>query len=116
MGNRATEAYNLEHEFPDVAVEWHSKNSLLPSQVTPFSKKKVWWKCSVGHEWEAVIIDRTASGSGCSISVDRIDPGGGYTKDNVRFVLNQVNVFRQNGPDDRMYEIAAALLDHRKSD
>lgn len=49
-----------------------------------------------------------------SISLDRIDPKNGYTKNNVRFVINQVNIFRQNGTDERMYEIAEALLKNRK--
>lgn len=48
-----------------------------------------------------------------SISTDRINPKGGYTKDNVRFVINQINVFRQDHPDEQMYMIAQALLDHR---
>lgn len=49
-----------------------------------------------------------------SISIDRIKHDGGYTKNNVRFVLNQVNIFRQNGPDERMYDIAEALIRNRK--
>jgi hypothetical protein len=48
-----------------------------------------------------------------SISMDRINPKSGYTKDNVRFVLNQVNVFRQDHSDDQMYMIAEALLNNR---
>lgn len=49
-----------------------------------------------------------------SISMDRIVHDGGYTKNNIRFVLNQVNVFRSNASDDRMYTIAEALLKNRK--
>lgn len=51
---------------PDVAVEWHdSKNgSLMPSEVTPYSKKKIWWRCRSGHEWTATPASRTA-GTGC---------------------------------------------------
>lgn len=45
-----------------------------------------------------------------SLSLDRINHKGGYTKDNVRFVLNQVNIFRSNGSDDRMFKIAEALF------
>ena len=30
----------------------------------PNSDKKVWWKCSKGHEWEATIINRN-KGTGC---------------------------------------------------
>ena len=32
--------------------------------VTPNSHKKVWWKCSKGHEWQAVVASRNR-GSGC---------------------------------------------------
>lgn len=49
-----------------------------------------------------------------SISMDRIIPKSGYTKDNVRFVLNQINVFRQNHSDEQMYMLAQALLDFKK--
>ncbi len=51
---------------PDLAKEWHpTKNGdLTPSDVTPSSGKKVWWKCSFGHEWEAQICNRNA-GRGC---------------------------------------------------
>ena len=50
----------------DLAREWHqNKNGLLrPDQVTPGSGKKVWWKCSQGHEWEAQITSRNI-GQGC---------------------------------------------------
>lgn len=51
---------------PNLAVEWHpSKNgSLLPSQITAGSNKKVWWLGKCGHEWEAAIYSR-AAGKGC---------------------------------------------------
>jgi len=48
--------------------------------------------------------------------LDRIDPKGGYIKNNVRFIINQVNIFRQNGGDEKMYEIAAALLKFNKKE
>lgn len=37
---------------PDLASEWHpTKNGLLlPSQVGAGTKRKVWWKCHLGHE------------------------------------------------------------------
>lgn len=54
---------------PDIATEWHpTKNSeLKPSIISPTSNKKVWWICSEKHEWEAIIANRTAKGSGCPI-------------------------------------------------
>lgn len=53
---------------PDIAKEWHStKNkNLTPQMVANGSCKKVWWKCSkCGHEWQAIIENRTKKGSGC---------------------------------------------------
>ena len=51
---------------PELAREWHpTKNgNLTPGDVTPYSKKKIWWVCSRSHEWEATIASRS-SGSGC---------------------------------------------------
>jgi hypothetical protein len=238
---KPTSANNLAVIFPEIAKEWSDKNDTLPNDYLPFSKIKVWWICSKGHEWKATISDRTLSGSGChecsgynkqikceesddgtkkvcnfchkmkskddfrhrkgywvnsvckqcesekvlqyrtmtpdgvvaeilrrkrhicskqnlpfnltkefllqrlnsinwkceltglplraiktsldehyqgfhldSISLDRIDHKGGYTQDNVRVVLNQVNIFRSSGSDERMYQVAEALLRHKK--
>ncbi|MBR2377202.1 MAG: zinc-ribbon domain-containing protein [Clostridia bacterium] len=51
-----------------LASEWHpTKNGLLkPDSVTVSSNKKVWWLCSKGHEWQAVINSRN-QGAGCPI-------------------------------------------------
>jgi len=51
---------------PDLAKEWNydKNNPLTPADVTCGSKKKVWWKCELGHEWEASICNRS-NGSGC---------------------------------------------------
>lgn len=46
-----------------------------------------------------------------ALSVDRLNPKGGYTKNNVRFILNQINVFRQDCSDEQMYALAKALLE-----
>ncbi|MCU0558770.1 MAG: zinc-ribbon domain-containing protein [Desulfobacterales bacterium] len=45
---------------PDLAKEWHpTKNGALgPKNVTPGSKKKVWWLCEQGHWWLASVADR----------------------------------------------------------
>jgi len=51
---------------PKLAKEWHpTKNcSLTPYDMKPHSGKKAWWICINGHEWEAVIGNRT-KGAGC---------------------------------------------------
>ena len=51
--------------FPDLAKQWHPlKNNCSPSEVMKKKKKKAWWICSEGHEWEAEIKSRT-TGVGC---------------------------------------------------
>ena len=43
----------------------YAKNSGLDlAKITTGSDKKIWWKCALGHEWEASISSRK-SGSGC---------------------------------------------------
>jgi DNA-directed RNA polymerase subunit RPC12/RpoP len=52
---------------PLVAAQWdYEKNDLLrPEQVSLFSNKKVWWRCSLGHQWQSKVSLRTKSGTGC---------------------------------------------------
>lgn len=50
---------------PELVSEWnYNKNSNSPSEFLSNSGKKVWWICSKGHEWEAVIFSRSR-GNGC---------------------------------------------------
>ena len=57
---------SLQSEYPNLAKQWHpTKNSSLTADtVTPHSGQKVWWLCSNGHEWNAVINSRSR-GMGC---------------------------------------------------
>ena len=59
---------DLATAYPLLTKEWHpTKNGTLsPSMVTCGSHKKVWWKCSKGHEWQAIIYNRS-KGSGCPV-------------------------------------------------
>jgi len=51
---------------PTLASEWHPtlNETLLPTMVTKGSNKKVWWRCSEGHEWQALVSSRN-KGNGC---------------------------------------------------
>ena len=51
---------------PTLAKEWHParNGSLTPRDVTAKTGKKVWWICSKGHEWEAIVSNRS-NGTGC---------------------------------------------------
>ena len=68
---------DLASRFPELAREWHpTKNlPLTPERVLPGSEKKVWWRCSLGHEWRATIHSRT-DGCGCPVCANRaVAPG-----------------------------------------
>lgn len=58
---------DLASAYPAVAEQWHpTKNgSLTAQQVSPYSNRRVWWRCDLGHEWRTVISHRTAVGSKC---------------------------------------------------
>lgn len=59
---------------PAVAKEWHPtrNGSLTPQQVTPGSRRKVWWLCDKGHAWRAVVNSRTGKQRcGCPICAGR---------------------------------------------
>lgn len=58
---------DMASQFPEVAREWHpTKNGvLLPAQVPPSSKRRVWWRCPMGHEYAAAVGMRTMRNSGC---------------------------------------------------
>ena len=67
-GSLATKENNLAVLFPKlVKNEWCFKRNkkILPSNVTPQSNKKYWWKCKFGHTWKAGVHNRTERKSGC---------------------------------------------------
>ena len=64
---RVLPGYNdLATHYPQLVKEWnYEKNGDLdPSHVVFGSMKKVWWRCTKGHEW-ASIIDSRRRGHGC---------------------------------------------------
>ena len=68
-GNKVLKGENdLQTVNPMLAKEWNyeKNNGLTPVDVMPNSSKKVWWKCSKGHEWQARITGRNR-GSGCPV-------------------------------------------------
>jgi DNA-directed RNA polymerase subunit RPC12/RpoP len=63
---------DLETKYPEMAAEWdYEKNDLLPSQVFANSNIKFFWKCKLGHEWEAAPNHR-ARGSGCPVCAGNV--------------------------------------------
>ena len=74
-GHKVLSGFNdLQTVAPLVAAQWHpTKNgSLTPTMLTSGSSRKVWWRCSDGHEWKAVVYSRTgARQSGCPVCAGR---------------------------------------------
>ena len=72
-GRRASEDYCLLTVNSRLASEWHPtrNRSLTPRDVTPGSRKKVWWVCSRGHEWKAAVADRNSRGTRCPFCAGR---------------------------------------------
>lgn len=75
-GRRVLPGFNdLATKMPQVAREWHPElnGGLTPDMVTAGSRKKVWWQCSDGHVWQAVVYSRTgARRSGCPVCANRV--------------------------------------------
>jgi hypothetical protein len=67
-----SEFYNLYVLKPELARQWHpTKNgSLGPKDVTPGSRREVWWLCGKGHWWLARVCDRTR-GMQCTFCRDQ---------------------------------------------
>ena len=58
-----TNSLTITH--PELAKEYHpTKNKLPADQVIAGTHKRLWWKCSKGHEWEAKGHGRI-DGTGC---------------------------------------------------
>ncbi len=59
--------------FPELACQWHPtrNGALSPESVTPYSNRRVWWRCPLGHEYQAGVGPRTVSGSGCPYCAGR---------------------------------------------
>ena len=60
-------------DYPDLFAEWHpTKNGRkVPEDFTHGSNKKVWWKCTKGHEWNASIVNRS-KGRGCPYCANKL--------------------------------------------
>lgn len=72
-GQVATEEYNLELLFPEVANEWNYElNNGTPDTYLPFSNEVVFWDCpKCKSTYDNAINDRTGGGENCSYCVGK---------------------------------------------
>ncbi len=75
-GRKVLAGFNdLATVMPRVAAEWDPdlNEGITPDMVTAGSRKKVWWRCSCGHVWKAVISSRTGTRrSGCPVCAGNV--------------------------------------------
>lgn len=97
-GQKVLVGFNdLETKLPDIAKRWHyeKNNGLLPSNVTPFSGKRVWWLCEQGHEWTSVVANISA-GTGCpgcaAKGFDQSKPGLVYVIEHAGFLAKKIGI------------------------
>ena len=102
----------LAFKYPLISEEWHpiKNNGLTPYDVYSKANKKVWWKCSKGHEWDSVIGNRTNGKQNCPYC-----SGKRVSSDNCLANHNQLLVSewhpRKNG-DTTPYNVT--LYSHKK--
>ena len=73
-GKRVVPGENdLASAAPAIAAQWHpDKNGpLRPEQASLNSNRKVWWRCPLGHTYQAMISSRTVQSSGCPYCAGR---------------------------------------------
>lgn len=75
-GRRVLAGFNdLATICPEIAAQWYQplNGTMTPQMVTAGSRKKVWWECSYGHVWKAVVSSRTGRQKcGCPICAGHV--------------------------------------------
>jgi very-short-patch-repair endonuclease len=74
MSDKPDSKNNFAVAFPELLGEWYQEKNrdLSPYDLSPYSGKKVWWKCQQGHEWESTISNRTGQNrNGCPVCSGR---------------------------------------------
>ena len=68
--------YCTGHDRPALLAEWDGEKNapLTPENITYGSKRRVWWKCDRGHEWQAMVYTRTGAESGCPYCAGKARP------------------------------------------
>lgn len=72
-GRRVAPGENdLAAACPDLARQWDRVRNapLTPADVTPGSRRKVFWRCEKGHSWQAAVSARVR-GCGCPVCAGR---------------------------------------------
>jgi hypothetical protein len=69
---------DLLSQFSNIASEWDYEKNLpiQPDLIAATSRKRVWWRCALGHSWQATLSTRTLRGFGCPVCAGRVVQAG----------------------------------------
>ena len=64
----------LETGRDELLSQWdeHLNGPLTAADITYGSKRKVWWRCAKGHEWQASAGSRTIKDTGCPVCAGNV--------------------------------------------
>ncbi len=64
---------DLAAACPQLVEQWDfAKNHpLAPWDLTAGSRKRVWWRCDKGHQWQALVVSRS-QGAGCPVCAGKV--------------------------------------------
>lgn len=77
-GTQTLSGYNdFVTKCPETALKWDSEKNgeIDPRTLSPGSRLKVWWKCSVGHSWENT-VSRQSRFDSCPVCSGRLLQSG----------------------------------------
>ena len=101
--NALVETGSVEDHYPGLLTEWdYTKNTLTPSEVTPYADTKIWWICNTcGRSWKTSVRNRTKLNSKCPSCVSS---GTSFPEQVIFFYARQVypdaiNRFREYRSD-----------------
>lgn len=99
---------DLETLCPQLAQQWHpNKNSKTPQEVSYYSNQKAWWQCKQGHEWQAIIANRS-KGRGCPFcSNKQILPGYNDLRSQMPALAEEWDLEKNNGLTPEMVSVGS---------
>lgn len=63
---------DLQTAYPKIAAQWDTaRNGIEPNTVSPYSNRRVWWRCGNGHAYQTTVATRTQRGTGCPYCANR---------------------------------------------
>ena len=108
-GQKVLSGFNdLASTHPDLASEWDFERNapLTPQEVSAGMGKRVYWNCSEGHSYQAVLLNRKNQQSGCpkcaNYGYDATQSGLFYFIANKTLMARKVGITNPERKSDRL--------------